>query len=811
MRKHLQISARALCCAAIGALPCLAGAQLATAQESDAESADGLADEARRLGTVTVSARKRDETLSDTPVVLNAYSQDILEQNRIESIDELSTYTPGLLVAESTTSVGGTISLRGIGNGVSGFLVDPTVAINVDGMQVASLNVRKLGQIDLEQVEVLRGPQALFFGKNSPGGVLSLKTRNPGDKFEALAAVGYETESGDRYVEGILSGPLSETVGGRLVARFADLDGYFNLRTVDAPGNSLVIPPSVDQYPQGEETFIRGTLTFQPDDRFSAVAKLAYGDAQTTGGSATANQRIYCPLGVPQGFQPDFPCRKGTRDIYLGGAPAEIIALSPDARGSDGLGRRDNTQYLATIEADFKLTPSLTLSSLTGYWDFDEYNFQNPSVGPAVQTLVPAATFAVQQTTQELRLTSEFDGPLNFMVGAFAEWKESESGTDAVIALPIFPPSFQPLRFPREDVFEDQNAQSIFAQLEYAFSDQWAVSGGARYSQEEKEVTFIAAGLDVTDNLQKPKDSWSNFSPEVTVSYEPSANALLFASYKEGFKSGGIDPGFTNSTILMAAPGSFANGFDEEMVKGFEAGGKWVLADETLSLNVAAYSYEYTDLQVGGPEGDSVATLTFRIRNAAEASAKGIEADFAWLPPIEGMTLRGAAAYNKAEFDSFIAPCYRGQSIAAGCDQNLVAGVFRGQDHSGREINNAPEWTGSLDAVYEGSLSDWLNFTATLGASYSSDYYSNLLLSPQDKQDAWTKLNASLTLFSDRSGWQVSVVGRNLTDEITYNATGIDPFSGFGQGTDTVGAPDITGFPSKGREVFVRLSHRWGR
>lgn len=801
MDKRLKTSAMALSLALVGAFVFEATPMIAEAQDAGADAATGSD---RRLPTITVNARKRAESLQDAPVIITAFNTEALEQRRIQSIDELASFTPGLLVSETTTSVGGTLALRGIGNGTGSFTVDPSVSINVDGMQVASLNVRKLGQIDLEQIEVLRGPQALFFGKNSPGGVLSLKTKGPTDTFEAVAALGYEFESTDKYIEGIVSGPISDTVGGRLVARFTDMDGYFDLKTVDAPGNPLVIPARVDKYPQGDDTFVRGTLTFAPSDRLSATAKLSYGNIETVGGSATAQQRILCPLGTPQGFQPDFPCERGGRDVYLGGAPASIIALSAGAFGSDGLGLRDNTQYLGTVEVDYNLSPGLSLTSVTGYYDFDERNFQNTSAGPAATILVPSATYNVEQKTQELRLTSDFDSKLNFMLGGFAEWRDTSSGLDAVITL-------FPIAFPPQLYMESQSAQSVFAQLQYELNDQWEVSGGLRYSQEEKESEFMYANVDVTSALSNTQDSWSNVSPEFTLTYQPSKGSLLFASYKEGFKSGGVEAPSGTAALLSAAPGSVANGFDEENVKGFEVGGKWLMLEDTLSLNVAAYSYEYTDLQVAGPEGDSVENLVFRVRNAAGATSEGVEVDFTWAAPPEGLTLRGAVAYNDAKYDSFITQCYTGQSIAAGCDQlPNTGGVFVGQSLAGRTLNNAPQWTGFLDASYEGQVSENLGFVVTLGATYSDEFNANQRQAPWSIQEEYTKVNASFRLFSEATGWELSLVGRNLNDEVTYNSIFTDPLTGFGQGTDVVGPPDVVAFPSKGREVFLRLSHRWG-
>ena len=754
----------------------------------------------RVLEEIVVTARKRDELLKDTPVLINAFDHDQIERYRITSIDELAMFTPGLMTSERTSSGGGSIYLRGVGQDEAAFISEPSVAINIDGMQVGSANIRKVSQIDVAQIEVLRGPQALFFGKNSPGGVLSIKTADPTDTLFFEARTGYETASGDRYVQALVSGPLSENVGARLVGRFTDLDGYFDVKTVDAPGNPFVTPAHIDSWPHGEETFLRGTLTLRPSGRLDINGKWTYNKAAIDGGSATPLQRIICPAGVPQ-FQPPFPCEEGTNDIYLGGVPQFVVDLSPDSLTNRGIGLRDNIQHLGTLEIDYDLSDTLLLTSVSGYWSLDEDNSQNPSAGPAVTVWIPGILFDISQYTQEFRLASEYEGSVNFMLGAFAERKESDTGTDAII-VPFG------LRFPRERVVEDQQAYSLFAQLQWEIDDRLEISGGLRYSYEKKEVEYTFDNVDVTGNLVRDADSWRNVSLELTLSYRFHESLLLFASYKEGFKSGGLDPGFTNGGIL-APP--YENGFDEEVVTGFEAGGKGYFLDDTLNVNFAVYAYDYEDLQVGGASGESLLTIRFIIKNAAKAEVRGAEGDFVWLPGVDGVTVRGALAYNDARFAEFLSDCYPGQSPAAGCNAGLVGGVYFKQDLGDKRKHSAPEWSGSLSVGYERQVSDGMMLDLFVGASYSGSYYGNLRRAPWDELDSYVKTNAAVRLSAIDERWEVSIVGRNLSDKITYDSTSGAVFTGGGTGTAAATLPDVTAFPSKGREVFLTLAYRLAR
>ena len=251
-----------------------------------------LAEADATVEAIVVTARKRDERLQDVPVAVTAFSKGDIQRYKLNSVDELTRLTPGLQTAESAVSSGGSIALRGIGSGSTNYLGDQAVSINVDGMQVGTLNIRKTAQIDMAQIEVLRGPQALFFGKNSPGGVISFKTADPTSDQEGEVSAGFEAVSGDAYVQGVISGAVSDKILVRLAGRYTRLDGYFNLKSVPANGDPLVIPASVDEYPVGDEYFSRLTVIAQPTDNLKINAKLTYYESEVKGGSATIGQRV---------------------------------------------------------------------------------------------------------------------------------------------------------------------------------------------------------------------------------------------------------------------------------------------------------------------------------------------------------------------------------------------------------------------------------------------------------------------------------------------------------------------------------------
>lgn len=750
----------------------------------------------RPIEEIVVTARKREERVQDVPVAVTAFSREEIARYQLHGVDELAAFTPGLLANESSVSGGGSIYLRGIGNGESNYLADQAVAINVDGMQVGSLNFRKNAQIDLAQIEILRGPQALFFGKNSPGGVLSFRTADPADFFEAALGAGIESVSGDRYVQGLLSGPINDRVSGRIVARYTDLNGYFNLKTVDAPDNPFVVPPSISGWPSGEEYFVRATLLADITERLDARLKLTYNKSDIKGGSMTLFQRVSCPFGAPQG-QPDFPC-KANRDIFIGGAPADIIALVPEAPTDDGLGLRENEQILATMELDFALTDEITLTSLTGVYDFEEMNAHNATVGPQAYLLVPFLPFDLRQYTQELRLTSDSAGPVNFMVGGFVEHKKTAATQGALIP-------FIPLRLLNESARQKQVAASAFGQIMWSPRDDLELSAGVRYSHEKKDLKFFFDGMDVTDNLVDDSLSYTNWSPELTVAWRPMEELMLFTSYKRGFKSGGFDAGFSGGAVAM--PG-YQNTFEEEKVSGFEGGAKVTLGND-LAFNLIAYWYDYDDLQVGSFDSS---TLTFRVLNAAEATVRGLEADFDWRTNVPGLRVRGSAAYNRARFEDFLTSCYVGQTIALGCNQtpNPNTGVFLEQDLSGRQLDHAPKRTATLGFIYEHVFANLFIVDLAVDVAYTSGYFANQEQAPQDFQSSFTKVNGGLRLHTLDERWEFGLAARNITNKFTFNQTGPVNFTGSGSGTPDAVLGDRRAVTTRGRELLFNITWRPG-
>src|SRR5579859_3678787 len=240
--------------------------------------------EAPAIQEVVVTARKRDETLISTPVVENAIGGKVLNRLAINDLDGLSRIVPQVIIAPEGSSVqGGIVTIRGISGQDANPFADQAVAFNIDGEQVAKATVRRMSDFDVSQVEVLKGPQALFFGKNSPAGVISIKTNDPTDRFEAGISTGYEFYADETRTEAYISGPLANNLSARLAGYYSHMEGWLTDQT---PRSSPYFDTGRD--PRSSDFGVRGTLKWNPTDRLEIKLKLNYAETDNNGRISTS-------------------------------------------------------------------------------------------------------------------------------------------------------------------------------------------------------------------------------------------------------------------------------------------------------------------------------------------------------------------------------------------------------------------------------------------------------------------------------------------------------------------------------------------
>ena len=796
------------------------------------------AEEVTDEGEIIVTARRRDETAQETPVPLTVLNEALLDRYAVQGIDSIASLTPGFHTGESSGAVGGSISLRGIGSGESAPFIDQAVSVNVDGVQISTAQILRAAQMDLKQIEVLRGPQALFFGKNSPGGIVSLTTADPGNELEGMARGGYEFKANEWYFDATMSAPLSDSVGLRIASHYSTMDGYMK---VISPPTAGVTPSGLKAFPKKDELFLRGTLSFDPSDRLSIRLKATYTDTDIVGGGSYYSDIVGCPYGLPQEIIVVASNCKNDGVIVAAQLPASTLALNPLLRPN---GHRKNRQWLLTGAIDYQLTDALKLTSVTGYYDVDEDTSSNGGYGLAASNVF-TVLFRNKQLSQELRLASDFESPLNFLIGGHYEDRKLFTETYIVI------PTSGNFELPVESTHQKQTSYSVFGQLLFDVNDKVQLTVGGRYSHETKKLldyevtvepigapTPILASSDTVDVTTLPsypgtKLTFNNFSPEVTVTYKPADDVMLFASFKKGFKSGGFDSGYTAGAIRTNP--ARGQTFRPEKVTGGEIGLKSRFADRQVTFNATGYWYSYDDLQVS--TYDTLARA-FTTQNAAKARIRGIELESSFRPnSVPGLSLHATAAYNDAKFQDYLADCYKGQTIALGCNLNFVPsldqnnpgprvaqvgglfGYYTLQDLSGVRLRKAPKVTASFGGYFEFPVSSGVMMSLSSDVSFSGGYNYGTTYQPFTYQKGYAKLDATLRLFSENKRWEFAVIGRNLTNRrnllngIDRTGTGglkgsVGPTCATATQTGCDTLPDVIGTPTEPRTVALQLTWR---
>ena len=793
--------------------------------QAEPEGAEEVKDE------IVVSARRRDETLMDVPVVVTAVSGDTLADRGVTNLDGLARLVPQLLIAPQGGSVqGGNISIRGIAGPDSNPFGDQAVSFTVDGVQIAKATVRRMSDFDIAQVEVLKGPQALFFGKNSMAGIVSIRTADPGNTLEVGGKVGYEFEGREMRGEGYVSTPLSDGLGLRVAGQYSTMKGYLTDQT---PKNSVYFNDA--RSPDVSNFGIRGTLKYDPGTNFDAKLKITYGEANQNGPAATT-EFISCPLGARQfSFIPvvgdNSQCTAGRNTVNAGYGPVvSQIPATLNFYRPDGKNFSPQKQLLSGLVMNFRPSEKFTITSATGYYKVDLDQCQNYENSFAV--ILPSCnTYHNKEFSQELNFATDLGGAIDFTGGLYFADTDATTGSLTYLfggqfdlLFPGYGGPSTPAQVNNYILTQKGSAYSAFLQASFEPVEALEISAGARYSKEKKRLTDVRTGGGIAEvfnpaifkgildastvltttlntngySLAKDHDSWDDFSPEVTITYRPTGDLTLFSSYKHGFLSGG----FNSSSVNLSLP-NLDLSYKPQTISGFEAGIKARVADGALLLNAAAYSYEIKDLQVV-----NFTNATSTIRNAAAAKVEGFEVDFNYRTPLDGLSIYGAAAYNRARYSSFPgAPCYNGQTPAQGC--NIVGGNPI-QNLAGTPVARSPKLNLSGGFNADMPIGDSMTLGLTGGVTHSSSYLTDTTGAPNGRQPAYTLIDGSIRFGADDDRWQLALIGRNLSNKFYYVASTDVPFTGSGTGTAAGVLGDRFASVSRGREVMVQISFKFG-
>lgn len=671
---------------------------------------------------LVVTARRREESLKDVPVAVTAVSAERLEATGAADITTLQQSTPNLTVQVARGSNSTLISfIRGVGQQDPLWGFEPGVGLYVDDVYIARPQGAVLDIFDIERMEVLRGPQGTLYGRNTIGGAIKYVTA----KIDGEPDMRFKGQFGSynqRDFIGSAKGMVSDSLGVGLTWASFDRDGYGSNLTTGA------------EHYNKDVAAARATVEFSPTpDLFFRLA----GDIVTDRSNPRHGHREVAAFNVLNQPIPGGEVLANVYDTRAGAGDKNRV----ESRGVSLMG-----EWSASDTLTFKSISAYRAGETAGEIDFDTL--------PAPFLDIPAR-YSDHQFTQELQLL--YAGDRVQAVGGLFYLSATAAGAfDTVLsqaALTIATAGHV-----------DTESWSAFADVSFELTDALTLSVGGRYTQDEKtgvvyrqNFTGIRSPLFgnplavpglVRSNFSST-DTYEKFTPRVSVSYDLSSELTGYASYSQGFKSGGFD--MRADAILTPTS---RDGYDPETVDSYEAGLKGYFFDRRLSLNTAVFYAQYQDQQVTlqTPVGASIAS---QVLNVGESHMSGVEVEgVAFLTP--DLSANFALGYIKAEFDE-----YRALNPLTGRVEDFA---------NSRVFQNTPEWTGAFSLTYQRDMGDKGKISFIPSASYRSAFSMFEVPSRLD-QGAYWLYDASLVWSSANDRYKVGLHGKNLGDE-TYRIGG---------------------------------------
>ncbi|WP_084691013.1 TonB-dependent receptor [Sphingomonas sp. SRS2] len=654
------------------------------------------------VADIVVTAQRRSERLQDVPIAISALGPASLSQGGAGSIVDLQGSVPGLSITGSAgINATNLVSLRGVAGQAVPIGANQATAIYLDGVYLSKPDAGFFGLQDVERVEVLRGPQGTLYGRNATAGAINIITYTPSDKLEGKfdASYGnYNAASVGGYVSGPLVGDLS-----------ASLSGGYNRR----------------------DGFFRNTLTghrIGGNESYSARIKLAYDNHDNFDAMLSADYT-----------------HKLSDDLFT---PSNLVgrkqSFAKDSVTTDLESQIRTRLTTGGVALTMNVHPAtdFTITSISSYRRFNFFTVYDID-GGAAALIHPMFSNKNETFSEEIRGVYAGDR-FRFTVGA------NYFNEKAQVELAINPPAFtkaQLDRNPQPRTTSDLNALAGFGQFEFDLLPKVTIVGGLRFNYEKRDFT-----IDYSSNgTAKPlvgEVSDTAWLPSAGVNFKLSRDILLYAKVNKGYQS----PGYA----YLPGAGNPVNTFNPETLWAYEAGIKSQFLDRMITLNLAAFYYDYKDIQLRRTVALGITT----VENAGAATVKGGEAELIFRP-MAGLTLNAQATYSNAHYTRFC------ETITAGTPGNgdplCSVNGLPGADRRGNALNEAPKWSGGVGATYEFALGD---NTLKLGANYAweSNSYFSSVNEVQLSNGGWHRLDARASL-ALRNGLELYAFGRNLTDE----------------------------------------------
>ncbi len=751
---------------ALGSTPAFAQE---TAAEPAAEAAEPAADAVEPAADapagdeteIVVTAQKRSENVQDVPISIAAFSGDTLEKNNVVNLEGLTKVTPNLSVAKGAQTSYVRLAIRGIG-AASNTTVEPSVAVFLDGAYVPRVGAVISSMLDMESVEVLRGPQGTLFGRNASVGAVSFHTARPklGDfSGEVTGEIG----NGDRYkLTGFVNVPVGENSAFRLAGSQQWFKGYWHNELDDK------------QVGGTDDTILRGSFRTETGP-IEWIVRADY--AKISGDGAT---------------NIDFD-RNSVNDAQFAFLSAFLGAPDTDLNDNDMnqflTADVDDKQWGINSNLSFDVGGGSTIRLINNYRDWDNEQLDGDVIFTPARILSRTGLFDSKSQNHELQFISPteqwLDGRLDLVAGLYYFHEKYEQGENLHMNDQFCDKLVRPVGSPGnllchaqlnaaggvqienatvQEVHQTVDSYAAYAQANFHFTDQFFATVGGRYSKDEKEGTYdqftnpFLATVRAAEHETLPDISDSKFTYRLGLNYEPNEDLLFFATYSTGYKSAGYNSG-------AGAPA--LNGprrvFDRETTENWELGAKTSWWDRKLTANLTFYRMNIQGFQDRAFDGTS-----FTVRNAGNLRHQGFEFDGV-VKPLRGLSLFASLAYLDSEFTEY--------DNAAGLP-GLPPGTT--QDLEGKPATFAPDWSGRVGFDWTGDIgSGGMTYGMTSNLSFVSEQFGGLVndANPQTLIDGYALLGARATLNGADDRWSVSLFGNNLLNK-QYEAGNLYQFLG---------------------------------
>ncbi len=741
-----------------------------------------LAQGALVLEEVEVTARKRVENIQNTPIAITAISGELIDQTNMINVADIEQRTPNLTMRASDNGVSTALQayMRGVGQFDFALTVDPGVGMYVDGIYLARTVGANFQLADIEQIQVLRGPQGTLFGKNTIGGAINVTTRKPSGETDFSVEL---TGGEDNYIglDGYLEFPITDDVAASVAVLSKNSDGWQKRDRGDDAGNDDMwairthldadFSASWNSHLVVDYTSVDQNVYPQVLSDFNPTAVIA----------GIYNGVVLAPLG-------ESCCNTNIDDIDRSSALNELDKDKNDTFGISWT----NTWDLNNV----------TLKSITGYRDMETESYRDAD-NDVRDYFSVGSLFDVQQFSQEFLLSNASGGSLDWLIGAYYLVEDGRHVSDVTIGGGLFeaigvPPLDLTLSYDRE---QETTSYAAFFNVTWHMSDAARVNLAARYTRDEKKMDMFSVKRASQTPVLAPgptspeacsdaialgngsiitcDDSWDEFSPRIGIDYTINDDMMAYASISGGFRSGVYNGRPTATEQISVA--------EPETLVSYEAGIKSQLWDDRLRLNGAVFYNDYKDRQflVNRPSGSAASALALVVDNAADSTLWGAELEFTVLAA-QGLTVSGGLSYIDPEYDRF-------ESV------NPATGML--EDLSDRPFSNTPDWTANLLAQYVLELGNGANLRLRGDISHKGEiFYSDDEQSSSFERlnaDSYSIVNAGIAYTTADEKWEFGVFGRNLADERAIRGGfGVDAF-----GTTTVSYTEP-------RRFFFNLKYR---